>query len=187
MGRKRKNLESVSENSVSDPVEEEQIEEEVDFQEEGGSLVDRARGILNKGINVAQDKLKPESPAKKKWVSPEKRKAQEASVASLLTSMMVMLVAGWQVPDEIKPNEDELGAVSGFSTSILLRHVNISGRLTQDVMDGIGIIAVVASYLSRTNEARRNYALARSEKELPVIEDRHDEPIPNYPVPEPTV
>ncbi len=187
MPRKRKNLESDSENSrVEEEIEtSEPIEEDIDNQEESGSLIDRARGILNKGINTAQDKLKPDAPAKKKWVSPEKRKAQEASVASLLTSLFVMIVVSWQAPDELKPNEDELTAVSGFSTSILLRHVNISGRLTQDVMDGIGIVAVIASYLSRTAEARRNYALSRSESEPAVIEERHDEPI--YPNPEPSL
>ncbi len=162
MGRKRKNSASISD---IEPIEEdletqevEPIEEDLEAQDEApGSLIDKARGILSSGIGNVQEKLGTEGRTKKKWISPAKRAEQEKNVTTLVTSLVVMLVAGWKVPDELKPNDVEMSAVSGCSTSILLRHVNISGRLTQDVIDVIGIVATVAAYVSRTSPAWRVY------------------------------
>jgi hypothetical protein len=175
----RKNSASAS-SGVSDPervpeqVEEvlepqdEIVEEELEIHDEAQpSLVDKARGILGGGIESLQDKLGTGEKAtkqKKKWVPPEKRKEQEGNIATLITSLLIMIVASLNTPDDLKPNEDEINAVSGFSVSILLRHVNISGRLTADVIDVIGIVAVSAGYWARTSKARQAYTLAQAEK-----------------------
>lgn len=175
MGRKKKSFASVSD---VEPVEEDinasQVEEEIESQDEARpSATSRARSILSSGINNVQDKLGTEPRQRKKWVSPAKRQEQEGNITTLVTSLIIMLVAGWKVPDELKPSEDEMTAVSGLSTSILLRHVNISGRLTQDVLDGIGIVAVVAMYITRTSSAWRVYTEAKKASEAipaPVLE-----------------
>ena len=162
MGRKRKLSASDSDTLPED----DQIEEEVEEQTEtSGSVIDKARSVLSGSVANVQEKLGPKPLSRGgKWHRENKAKSkeQEASVATLITSLFVMLIAGWQVPADLKPSEDEISAVSGFSTSILLRHVNLSGRLTQDVMDVIGIVAVIASYTTRTSATWRLYREAKA-------------------------
>ncbi len=191
MGRKRKN--SAFDSSVpSEPEEVEAILEEqdenvveMDLEEQHEtprSLIDKARGIMSNGISGAQEKFGTDGKqkrARKPWVSKEKRDEQSGRIATLVTSIFIMLVAGWQVPDELKPSEEEINAVSGFSTSILLRHVDISGRLTADVIDVIGIIGITAAYVTRTSVAWRNYRLTQeANKAVPLPQEvKQDEPI----------
>lgn len=54
------------------------------------------------------------------------------------------------MPEDLKPNQDEIGLLSERITSLLLRHVNIAGKLTQDALDVIGILAVASGYYART-------------------------------------
>ena len=166
MGRKRKNSASVLGNElVEEKIETppETVEEDLEYQDERQpSLIAKARGILASGVNNVQDKLGVEPDRKrKKWVPKEKRQEQESNIATLITSLLVMLLAGWKVPDELKPSEDEVTAVSGFGVSILLRHVDISGRLTAGAIDVIGIVAVTAGYISRTSKLWGEYKITQ--------------------------
>ena len=143
-----------------DPHNENEVEEEIGDQADEQSdnpILDRARGILGGGVDKLQDKLG--APPEK--LSRKTREKQEDSISTLLTAILVMMIAGWKVPTDLKPNEEEVNAVSGCATSILLRHINISGRLTADVIDAIGIVATVSVYYTRTSEGWRNYTLSQ--------------------------
>lgn len=94
-----------------------------------------------------------------KWRRKQKGKSGEAEVefAALVSSLFVVIVVVWRAPEEIKPNEDESNGISNRVSKIILRHVDISGRMTADMLDLIGILAIGASWYARVAPAIRQY------------------------------
>lgn len=69
--------------------------------------------------------------------------------ANLLSSVIVIAFAFTNLNEELKPTPDETGEVSLHVAKIIMRHVDISGKLTGDALDAIGIITVIAAYSAR--------------------------------------
>ncbi len=134
-------------------------------------LLDRARD------NLTSDA--PEPP-KSKW-SKYKASKNKNEVTTAISSLLVLFLASWKVPDELKPNEAETEAVSNYATRLLLRHVDLSGRLTADALDVIGIVAVLSGYYARTASNWREYRDLQAATVLDVPNVRQIDPRPRKP------
>lgn len=86
---------------------------------------------------------------KKKWNSYAKKKEMESELATLITSVLVLIVAAIPASESVKPNDDETSVVSTHITKILLRHDLMTGKFSGDALDVIAIIAVCSSWYSR--------------------------------------
>lgn len=145
--------------SLNSPIEPEQVETEVEAQEHApsgidfGSLLGRASDNLRSGVTG-----EPAGGAKKKYKpSYNSQKKNTDEITTLMVSILTLGVSAWKVPADLKPTEDEIDALSLPATRLLLRHVNLSGRITADVVDTIGIIAVISGYYARTSETWKAY------------------------------
>jgi hypothetical protein len=60
-------------------------------------------------------------------------------------------------------------AFSEHFSSIILRHIDISGAITGDILDAVGLLAVIGSWLTRVGPELREYnELRKAERsELP--------------------
>lgn len=91
------------------------------------------------------------------------RPQQREELSTLVSSVFVMIIAASNVPDEIAPDNDEINGISEHLIKILARHVDLSKRLTGDVLDIIGIIAISSGWYARVAPI---IAEMRKEKEL---------------------
>lgn len=127
---------------------------------EAGPKTFRER-LTDKLSSITQeDNLSENVSESTKWRRKQKGKSSEAEIefASLVSSLFVVIVAVWRAPEEVKPNDNEIDGVSNRVSKIILRHVDISGRMTADVLDLIGIIAIGASWYARVAPAIRAYS-----------------------------
>lgn len=88
------------------------------------------------------------------------RKAKTAAAdefSVLVVSVLVLILSFSNIPDEIKPNEDELSIFSKHLSGILIRHLPISSKFSQDSLDIIGIVAVTSGYYARVAPAIKTY------------------------------
>jgi len=99
---------------------------------------------------------------------PEKKptKAQEKEAADLgedfptiFTSVLALAFSALAMPEEIKPNKDELGAVSYHATRILLRHIDVTNKLNADALDVIGILSTGAGWYMRVSPSLKPAAI----------------------------
>lgn len=144
-------------------LESEPVEIEVEDHQESpasksglGELLNRAQKNLTREFTPEEDKptkSKKRDRASSHYVRPQQRE----DITTLVSSLLALLMAAWSVPPGLKPDEDEVGALASYSTRLLLRHVNLSGRITADVLDVIGIVAVVSGWYARTAPAWRVY------------------------------
>jgi hypothetical protein len=112
---------------------------------EGGALRDlftRAAARMESGEEEEEEK-QPKGGRSKKLGDPRK------DLANLLTSGLTLLVASLSIPDELKPNEDEIGGVSFYTMKILLRHFPVSKMLSADMLDVVGLVSIFAGYFAR--------------------------------------
>lgn len=88
------------------------------------------------------------------------RKAKTAAadeVSVLVVSVLVLILSFSNIPDEIKPNEDELSIFSKHLSGILIRHLPISSKFSQDTLDIIGLVAVTSGYYARVAPVIKTY------------------------------
>lgn len=90
-------------------------------------------------------------PPKKRGRKPYVRPNQREDISSLVVSLVTLAIASLDVPEQIKPNEAEVTGFSQYATRIFLRHVDISGRMTADMLDAIGLIAVLSGWYARVS------------------------------------
>lgn len=75
--------------------------------------------------------------------------SEREEVSTLILTVFVLGVAAVDVPEEVKPERDELAAVAERLTNILARHNLLLGKLSGDALDVVAIIAVGAGWYSR--------------------------------------
>ncbi len=164
MGRKRKTeLEKLSSGEPSNDEDTQPIEVEIEgHAPEEKSFRDRLTEKLKdvvtneEGSSDGRKTFEELSPSGK-WSrlhpkggrKPKDQSNLQEDFSTLVTSVFVLVVAAWNAPETVKPNNDEVNGLSFRVTRIILRHVDLSGRITADVLDLIGIIAIGASYYSR--------------------------------------
>lgn len=161
MGRKKKSeLEKLNSGEPSND-EVQPVEEEIETNEQaesisfGDRLKDKLKEITSNEDGAGLKPFDELSPGgkwarlHKKGRKPKEQENLQEDFSTLVTSLLVVVVTAWNAPEQIKPNNDELGGLSFRITRITLRHIDLSGKVTADVLDLIGIIAIGASYYSR--------------------------------------
>ncbi len=127
------------------------VETEVQqHKKKSSSLVARAKNKMKEMMNdedeQPQEKKSKSAPG---YIRPQQRE----ELATLVSSVFVMAIAASNVPDEIAPDSDEINGISEHLIKILARHVDLSKRLTGDVLDIIGIIAITSGWYARVAPA----------------------------------
>lgn len=161
------------------------VETEVETHPETGEVSfsdrvnDKLRGLVG---GEAGSVVSEEVPKKKynSYYSKRQEKERQEELSTLMTTLLVILVTAVPVPDGIKPNENELGALSVRTASICFRHNWLTGKLSGDALDAIGILAVLASYWNRVKpEIRRLEAVRAASRGQEISEEayRQTEPI----------
>lgn len=135
-----------SEDQNLDPVEIE-IEEQ-----KGGSILEQADRLLNK---------QPVTKTIYNQRYKEKRKAKSEDFSNVVVTLLTLILAAWDRPSDLKPNEDEIGAFSVPCTRMLLRHIPLTAKLSQDALDVIGMVGAASAYYVRTKDAWSIYNQAR--------------------------
>lgn len=106
---------------------------------------EEARENADAGLTESAIKSRAWRAKKKGAGSPSERE----EVANLILTIFVVGVAALNVPEEVKPVNDELSVVSEKLTNILARHGLLLGKLSGDALDVVGIIAVGANWYAR--------------------------------------
>jgi len=119
-----------------------EIDERPEIKDEGP-----LKGLLAR----AAQNLTGQTPSKRTRTRKTKAsKANKEDVSTLLITLLTLGVSAWNVPPDVKPNGAEISAFSVPLTNILLRHVNLTGKLTRDALDVISMIAAGSAYYART-------------------------------------
>ena len=85
---------------------------------------------------------------------------------------VTLALTAWSVPDDLKPNDEEVNAFTVPLTNILLRHIPITGKMSQDTLDLIAILGAGGLYYRRTSKTWTAYNAQRAkEKQAEQIED----------------
>lgn len=93
-----------------------------------------------------------------KEAKPSKAQDKEVSELSedfptILTSVLALVFSALAVPEDVRPNQSELGAVSYHATRIMLRHIDVTNKLNADALDIIGILSTSAAWYMRISPA----------------------------------
>lgn len=141
-----------------------------------GSVIDRARQNLNSpDPGEGEGEGEGESRRPRKYTTSK----QKEEISQFIGTILALFLAAWTVPDDLKPNRDETDALAGVTTRLLLRHVDLSGKLTQDALDLIGIIAIISGYYARTASGWKVYRDEQKARKL--AETPKPEPEPKAP------
>lgn len=107
-----------------------------------------------------------------KWKN--SKKAREEDFSSQIVTLLILVISSLNMPDEVKPNDEEIQAFSVPATKLLLRNVNVTGKLSQNALDAIGMVAALSAYYVRTSSAWRKVneeRRAKNESEKPASDD----------------
>jgi hypothetical protein len=74
-------------------------------------------------------------------------------LVGLVASILLLIVAASGMREEVKPNETEINGVSEHIVKIASRHVNIQNKLTGDMLDLFGLIAIFSGWYVRVAPA----------------------------------
>jgi hypothetical protein len=128
------------------------------------SLLDRAKAKLvepyqeGASDNTAATTDKPKKDWRrysKKYRNDYKQESSKTELATLVSTILILVLATWPAPDEVKPNSTEVDAFSEHLSSIIVRHIDISGAITGDILDAVGLLAVIGSWLTRVGPQLR--------------------------------
>lgn len=114
-------------------------------------------GVLAAATKKLQE---PRTKKERETVADENDPQQE--LATLVSSVVVIIIATQHWPKEIEPNDDEVNGLSYHLTNIIFRHFPIKAGLSADFLDIIGILAVSASWYSRASEYAKNSGQPKS-------------------------
>lgn len=79
----------------------------------------------------------------------KKKTAAQDEFNTLTIALLSLVIAAVNVPENIKPNDNELNQFSHHLTGLLVRHLPISGKFSADALDIIGLLAVGSGYYAR--------------------------------------
>jgi hypothetical protein len=106
----------------------------------------------------------------------KKKTAASDEFATLIISVLVLILSFSNVPEEVKPNDAELRVLANHLSGLMLRHLPISSKFSQDSLDIIGIIAVVSGWYARVSPAIKE--LQSQKKETKTIQAHAESPAP---------
>lgn len=119
-----------------------------------------SEGFLSKALNFAKglnnDDVIEDKKQRKNKKSPEEFNTLVIAFVTLATSLTLS--------EKIRPVENEITIFSNHLSGILARHLNISGKLSADALDIIGLVTVSSLYYARISPELKN---RKVNKEIP--------------------
>lgn len=140
-------LETLSTNPENEVVSVEVETEVQSHKNKSPSLIDRVKKKMRELPNDDDEPQEKKSKSAPGYLRPQQRE----ELSTLVASVFVMAIAASNVPDDIAPDSDEINGISEHLIKILARHVDLSKRLTGDVLDIIGIIAIASGWYARVS------------------------------------
>lgn len=120
-------------------------------------------GDFLKSVTASASK-EVEKPTKKK--TPKQVEGEEENITDVIVLLVSVVTSAMALADEVKPNDDEINAVSYHASRIVLRHIDPAKKINADMLDAAGILAVCAGWFVRTKDFRN--PKKQSVKPLPV-------------------
>lgn len=142
------------------------VEIEVESQSENDDLLTSASRLVG-GVSMSNMKRpnKLENDRKYRERKKSKGSANAEDFSTIVITLLTLALSAWSAPADLKPNEDEINAFSVPATRMLLRHVPIAAKMSQDALDAIGMIAALSAYSVRTRPAWNKYNEDRKAKQ----------------------
>ena len=160
MPRKKKNpnpLPDEDESNYLGEVEEnDPIDVKVDDQAGSDNLIASAEKLLGGVKSTDTERAEKLRGYREKYKAKKKGSTNE-DFSTIVVTLLTLALSAWNVPADLKPNGDEVNALSVPATRMLLRHVPITAKLSADALDVIGMIGAMSAYYARTNPAWRKY------------------------------
>ncbi len=131
---------------------------------ESVGFMDRLKNITS---GLASDEVEEKKPAKKSKKTPDEFNALVVALITLGTSL--------SIPEPYRPINDEIQIFSNHLSGILARHLSISGKLSADALDIMGLVVCTSMYYARISpqikEARQTKKINRSPEVKESIND----------------
>jgi len=111
-------------------------------------------GILSQASQVLAG-VTPKLSKNQRYKQNKKARANASTeqLSDFIITLLTLILSALVIPENLKPNEDEINAFSVPATNILLRHVPLASKLSQDALDVIGMIGALSAYYIRTRDA----------------------------------
>lgn len=109
----------------------------------------------------------------------KKKTAANDEFSTLIISVLVLILSFSNIPEQVKPNDSELRVIANHLSGLMLRHLPISSKFSQDSLDIIGIMAVLSGWYARVSPALKE--LQSQKKTAPALKDEVKETRNNEP------
>jgi hypothetical protein len=158
MGRHKKNQsqqqqpnQSGADSDLNAENKDESVNVEIESQPSAESLP--KEGFINKIASAADsvglwDDDQTTTTKKDGRGRPSKTKSQD-EFSSIVVIVLTLVLSLSNIPAEVKPNDSEIGVFSKHLTGIMIRHLPISGKLSADGLDIIGMLAIMSTWYAR--------------------------------------
>ena len=184
MGRKKKNpnpqnpqpLPQLNPNENADSVTNENdliIEDHVTVQtEEPDSAWEKIKSAATRsGLFTDDDDQRVETRGRKK------KTAANDEFATLVISVLVLILSFSNIPEQVKPNDSKLRVLASHLSGLMLRHLPISSKFSQDSLDIIGIMAVVSGWYARVSPALKELQEKKQTEVKPIPAQVEQKPV----------
>lgn len=135
--------------AVIDPGNENLIPVEVETQE-GDSDSGDFISVLKRAKNRAAINDEDSGPGDvKRGRGRPKKSDPRDEFTTLVFTVITLLISVANFPETIRPEEGEVKALGYYISGLMVRNLNISGRLGENAMDVIGILGIFAGWFMR--------------------------------------
>jgi len=143
-----------------------EVEIEIESQAENDDLLTSASRLVG-GISLTNQKRPNKLENDRKYRERKKTRGGVSAedFSTIIITLLTLALSAWSAPNDLKPNEDEINAFSVPATRMLLRHVPIAAKMSQDALDALGMIAALSAYSVRTRPAWSKYNEERKSKQ----------------------
>lgn len=102
----------------------------------------------------------------------KKKTAATDEFATLIISVLVLILSFSNMPEQIKPNDSELRVLANHLAGLMIRHMPISSKFSADSLDIIGIFAVVSGYYARVSPAIKELQAQKPKERIAPAQNR---------------
>ena len=113
-------------------------------------VLNKAGQKVKEGLFDDDKSLSPKSKGKKKNI--ESAGVGEEEFYALVVAGVALVLSFWNVPRQVKPNQDEIDIFSSHLSKIAIRHLPVVTQMSPDLLDVVGMFAVASSYYARVSD-----------------------------------
>lgn len=144
-----------------------EVESQSDDPERGdfASLLKRA---ANRGSINSEDEPEPSEPRRSRGKAVKKSESRD-ELTTLVFTVITLVISISNFPESIRPEEDEVKALGYYISGLMIRNLNISGRLGENTLDIIGILGVVSMWFMRVGPEIKRLRAEQQKESKPVL------------------